>query len=460
MNLSYSIAIVGRPNVGKSRLFNRLTRRRLSIVHDTPGVTRDILTHEIGENVVLMDTGGFGLSGENSVAELTAAVEEQVMLAIAVADLIFFVLDAKEGISPVDYDIANMLRKSSAKIIPIANKIDSRENAYLADSFHSFGFGNPIIASAEHGVGEEEIRRLIANETKEFSAQLKSEKTSNDPIKLVFVGRPNVGKSSLVNSLFGKNRMIVSDISGTTREAVAVKLQVDGAKSFELIDSAGLRAQNRISTSLDYFSSLRTRDSIDNSHVVFLVVDAESGISKLDKKIASDIIDAGKGIIVVVNKWDIAQKSWKCGNLENFKSMEDFRRSFLAAVGKELLALPDVDVIFASAKTKHGMEDLLPLAEKLYERMNAKIGTGELNRVIQKAFEKHPPSTASGNSFKIYYAVQTGNMPFTFKLFCNRTSLLSSNYKKYLLNAVRRNFRMEGCPIRLEFVEKSKSSAV
>ncbi|MDR1413423.1 MAG: ribosome biogenesis GTPase Der [Puniceicoccales bacterium] len=456
MKLFYNIAIVGRPNVGKSRLFNRLTRRRMSIVHDMPGVTRDILTHEIGESVVLMDTGGFGLPVDNDIAEITTAVEDQVMLAIAMADLILFIVDAVEGVRPMDYDIAHMLRKNGAKVIVIANKIDRDEESHLADAFHAFGFGSPIVASAEHGLGEEEIRQLIDTETAEFSAQLRSAEVSDEPIKLVFAGRPNVGKSSLVNALLGKNRMIVSDIPGTTREAVSIKLQGNGTKNFELLDTAGLRPQNRVSTSLDYFSSLRTRNSIENSDVIFLVVDALTGICQLDKKIASDIVEAGKGVIVVVNKWDIAQKSWQEGDLGNFKSLEGFQKSFLIAIGKELRILPEVDIVFTSAQTNDGMELLLPLAEKLCERMAVKIGTGELNRVIQKAFERRPPSTASGNIFKIYYAVQTGNMPFTFKIFCNRTCLLGENYRRYLLNVVRQNFDLRGCAIKLEFAEKSK----
>ncbi|MDR2603220.1 MAG: ribosome biogenesis GTPase Der [Puniceicoccales bacterium] len=460
MKIFYNIVIVGRPNVGKSRLFNRLAHKRISIVHDMAGVTRDIITREIGKNIVLMDTGGLGLSGDDSIKEITSAVDEQVGLAIAAADLVLFVVDATEGIMPMDYDIAEMLRKSGANVIVIANKIDCHEKFHLSDIFKSFGFGNPIAASAEHGIGEEEIRQLIASKTMVFSSELECMETTYSPIKLAFIGRPNVGKSSLVNALLEEQRMIVSDIPGTTREAVGIKLpkrDIFGKdRDFELLDTAGSRPQNRITTSLDYFASLRTHDGIISCDIIFLVIDAESGITKLDKKLANEVIEAGKGLILVVNKWDIAQKRCRSGDLEKFNSIEEFKESFLQAARKELRSFPDVEVAFVSAKRGYGIDGLLPLAEKLYGRMNRKIGTGELNRVIQKAFDKRPPSTSSGRLFRVYYAVQISNMPFVFKCFCNRTSLLNDSYKKYLLNTLRKHFDFTGCTVDLEFIEKDR----
>ncbi|MDR2628711.1 MAG: ribosome biogenesis GTPase Der [Puniceicoccales bacterium] len=460
MKMFYNIAIVGRPNVGKSRLFNRLAHKRISIVHDMAGVTRDIITHEIGKNIILMDTGGLGLSGNDSIEEITSAVDEQVGLAIAAADLVLFVVDATEGIMPMDYDIAEMLRKSGANVTVIANKIDCHEKFHLADAFRSFGFGSPIAASAEHGIGEEEIERLIASKTMAFSSQLENVEITHNPIKLAFVGRPNVGKSSLVNGLLKEQRMIVSDIPGTTRETVGIKLpkcDTSGSgKDFELFDTAGSRPQNRITTSIDYFASLRTRDGIISCDIIFLVIDAESGITKLDKKLANEVIEAGKGLILVVNKWDIAQKRCRSGSLEKFDSIREFQESFLQAARKELRSFPDVEVAFVSARKGYGIDGLLPLAEKLYGRMNRKIGTGELNRVIQKAFARRLPSTSSGRPFRIYYAVQTGSMPFVFKCFCNRTSLLNDNYQKYLLNTLRKHFDFAGCTVDLEFVEKDR----
>jgi GTP-binding protein len=462
MKLFYNIAIVGRPNVGKSRLFNRLSRSRISIVHDKAGVTRDIVTHEISNNVVLMDTGGLGLSGNDSIEVINSAVDEQVGLAISAADLVLFVVDATEGIMPMDYDIADRLRRSGTDVVIIANKIDDQRKLYLADTFAALGFGCPMVASAEHGFGEEEIRNLITARTKDFSAQLEIESNSYDPIKLTLIGRPNVGKSSLVNALLDTQRMVVSDIPGTTREAVTVKLprheDSEDGRDFELIDTAGTRPQNRVTTPLDYFSSLRTRSSMIGCDVVFLMVDAKTGITKLDKKLVNDVIDAGKGVIILVNKWDIAQQSIKAGELENFETIKEFQESFLNAAKHELLALPDVDIVFISAKTKYNVQLLLSLAEKLYSRLTQKIGTGELNRVIQKAFDRRQPHTANGKRFRVYYAVQTGNFPIVFRLFCNKVSLLNSNYKKYLLNVLRKHFDFAGCSLRLEFVEKINQS--
>ncbi|MDR2738007.1 MAG: ribosome biogenesis GTPase Der [Puniceicoccales bacterium] len=452
MEPSYNIVIVGRPNVGKSRLFNRLTRKRISIVHGTAGVTRDVVTHEIGKNITLMDTGGLGLSGDNGVEEIVAAVDDQVWVAVAAANLIFFVVDATDGIMPMDYDIAEKLRKSGTRVAVIANKVDDAEKSYLADVFIALGFGEPIAVSAEHGIGEDKIRALIATETGKLFSNLKSDDVPYNPIKLAFVGRPNVGKSSLVNALLKKERVIVSEIPGTTRESIRIKIprstQVD--RDFELIDTAGARPQNRITTSIDYFSSLRTDGSVIGSDVTFLVVDATSGITKLDKKIANKIIGAGKGTIVVVNKWDIAQKS------HGEDDLTDFQTSFEKAVGRELLSFPGVGVVFTSAQSGYGIDNLLPMAGKLYEKMTLKIGTGELNRVVQRAFAKRQPSTVNGRAFRVYYAVQTGNMPFFFRFFCNQASLLSENYKKYLLKNMRRNFDFAGCSIELEFTEKDR----
>ena len=461
MKLVFNIAIVGRPNVGKSRLFNRLARKRISIVHDTPGVTRDIITYEIDKNVILMDTGGLGLSGKGSIDEITRAVDDQVLFAISSADLIFFVVD---DVMPMDYNIADILRKSGGDVILIANKIDTVDKSYyFLENFKKLGLGEPVIASAEHGIGEDTIRALITIKTKKFVEQQRSDEDSKDPIKIAFVGRPNVGKSSTINAILNEERVIVSDVSGTTRESIAVtipKLQNSlTGRGFEILDTAGLHPQNRISTSLDYFSSLRTREGMINCDVIFIIVDATSGITKLDKKIANEVIDAGKGVIILVNKWDIAQESFKRQEIDGYKNIKDFQEKFADAVQRELKNLPGVEVIFFSAKNKYGLGNLLSMAEKLFSKMYKKIGTGQLNHVLHSAIDKHPSTAKNGKIFRMYYAVQTGNVPFIFKLFCNNESLIAESYKKFLLNVLRENFDLAGCSIKLEFVEKERRYA-
>jgi GTP-binding protein len=280
-------------------------------VHDQAGVTRDVITHELYPDVILMDTGGIGLVDKLEFSDLVPAVEEQVSFAIAAADLIFFVVDAGSGIMPLDSDIAELLRKSKKKVVVLANKMDCLHSS--ADVFFKLGFGNAISVSAEHGIGESEIRDIISRETAEFLKQENLEEKKK-AIGISFIGRPNVGKSSTVNALLNQKRLIVSDIPGTTRESVKVVLEAQGVV-FELIDTAGFRTNNRINTSLDYFSSLRTKTSIEESDIVFLVIDATEGVTKLDKKISNIVIEAGKGLVVIVNKWDIAREQFEGGNL-------------------------------------------------------------------------------------------------------------------------------------------------
>ncbi|MDE6576219.1 MAG: ribosome biogenesis GTPase Der [Opitutales bacterium] len=453
IGFSYNIALVGRPNVGKSRLFNRLIRKRLSIVHDQAGVTRDVIMHELSPNVILMDTGGIGLVDKSEYSGLTGAVEEQAFFAISAADMILFVVDSSSGIVPLDYEIAELLRKSNKPVVVLANKIDC--SGADPDVFQEFGF-EVLAVSAEHGQGESELRQLIMSRagshiSKEQEKSSESEGPSN--IKVCFVGRPNVGKSSTINALLKQNRLIVSDIPGTTRESVRMHLS-DSCGEFELIDTAGMRTNNRINTSLDYFSSLRTQNSIQDSDVVFMLLDAEEGVTMLDKKIANLVIEAGKGLIVVVNKWDIAQE--RIDDIPGYRSIREFQEKFAQAVNEQLIAVPGIHVLFISAEKRYNIGELLPEAKVLYNKMCERVGTGELNRVIQQAFDIHPPSTVSGKQFKIYYAVQTGNFPFTFKIFCNHKSLLNQTYKRYLLNYLRRAFDFWGCAVSIEWLEKER----
>ncbi len=454
MKFTYNIALVGRPNVGKSRLFNRMIKKRLSIVHDQAGVTRDVIMHELSPNVILMDTGGIGLVDKSEYSDLTTAVEEQAFFAISAADMILFVVDAQFGIAPLDYDIAKLLRKSGKPVIVIANKIDCAQSD--AAIFQEFGF-DVLAVSAEHGQGEPELRQIIAERTKEYVKENGEvpDAGENLPIKVCFVGRPNVGKSSTINALLDQKRLIVSNIPGTTRESVKMHLS-DKSGEYELIDTAGMRMHNRVNTSLDYFSSLRTKNSIQESDIVFMILDAEEGVTSLDKKIANLVIEAGRGLIVVVNKWDIARERFNTDGIPGYSSLQDFQEKFAQAVNDQLISVPEIHVLFISAEKKYNIDTLLPEARTLYKKMQKHIGTGELNHVIQRAFEAHTPSTVSGKHFKIYYAVQTANCPFTFKIFCNRKALLSQTYKKYLLNCLRKAFDFAGCAIKIEWVEKER----
>lgn len=452
MKHTYNIALVGRPNVGKSRLFNRLIKRRLSIVHDQAGVTRDVIMHELLPNVILMDTGGIGLVDRSEYSGLTSAVEQQAFFAISASDIILFVVDASFGIAPLDYDIAELLRKSNKPVIVLANKIDcANSDPY---TFQALGF--PILAvSAEHGQGEDEIRQIITKHANEYIHPKDSDESKPKPIKICFVGRPNVGKSSTINSLLKQDRLIVSNIPGTTRESVRAHLS-DRSGEYELIDTAGMRTNNRINTSLDYFSSLRTQKSIEDADIAFLLLDAEEGVTMLDKKLANMVIEAGKGLIVIVNKWDIAQERFRADGIPGYRSFTEFQKAFERAVNDQLVGVPGIRVLFISANSRYNIDRILPEASILYNTMGKHIGTGALNRAIQQAVDEHPPSTISGKQFKIYYAVQIANFPFTFKIFCNRKILLGQTYKKYLLNQLRRVFELWGCAILIEWSEKEK----
>jgi len=544
--LSRRVVLVGRPNVGKSRLFNRLCRRRIAIVHDRAGVTRDVLPEEIFSGVLLSDTGGIGPVPEGDGA-LMRAMEEQIDAAIAAADLILFVVDASVGCLPLDFEIAQRLRRTGRPIRLLANKADVRSSPLHIDSFSALGLGPALAISAEHGQGEEALRQELQGLEKkgpeppspeaggrcrkkasgtgaesgeggrrsswpesgagapptealiwfseagavagggESRRSFQKSAPSTEPpastsgsraesggmenggeadraakpVALCFAGRPNVGKSSLVNALLREKRAVVSAVPGTTRDAVAYRLDFSPGDSgevwhFRLLDTAGVRARRKISSPLDYFSRLRTEQAIAGADVVFLVIDAPGGLTKSDQQLAARVLEAGRGLVVVVNKWDLAQKAFGEGRLEGCRRPEDFQKNFLRAIGKELPALPGVTVCFTSALTADPSAELLGAAQRLYARLSQSLGTGALNRALQQLLEAHPPAPASGRRFKIYYATQTGSFPFRLKIFCNRRERLAESYGRFLENGLRRHFHLEGCPIRFEWVGKER----
>ncbi|MDR0728276.1 MAG: ribosome biogenesis GTPase Der [Puniceicoccales bacterium] len=458
---SLRLILVGRPNVGKSRLFNRLCGRRLAIVHDQAGVTRDVLAEEISPGVVLLDSGGIGLVSDEE-AVLLRAVEEQVDFAIAAADRVLLVVDASVGCLPLDFEIAQELRRAGKPILLLANKADVGERCLQLDSFHALGLGPPLALSAEHGQGEEALRREIETWARERLRPRPEVGEGVKPITLCFAGRPNVGKSSLINALLREKRVVVSPVPGTTRDATAHLLDFSGAEGqtlhFRLLDTAGVRAKRKLASPVDYFSQVRTERALTEADIVFLVIDALGGLTRSDQLLAARVLEAGRGLLLVVHKWDLAEAALREGKLENYETLGDFQRDFIRAVRRELPSLPGLPVLFSSIQTVGGAELLLEEAQRLHARLAQSLPTGPLNRALQRLMEAHPPALAVGRRFRAYYATQTGNFPFRFRVFCNRRERLADSYRRYLENGLRKQFQLEACPLRFEWVEKERRS--
>lgn len=474
MTIPRSVAIVGRPNVGKSRLFNRLVGRRVSIVHDMPGVTRDLIVERVpGDDYLLMDTGGIGLFTEESTPKvIAAAVEEQVDFAIAAAECVVMVVDASQGCTPLDLEVAGTLRKFNKRVVLAVNKVDNEERKMNQGEFFKLGFGTPVLISAEHNLGLEFLRQEILkiigmpeNDTEMIDEdgnviEKSAAPEEPEPIRICLAGKPNVGKSSLGNCLLKEERLIVSDVAGTTRDPIKKRLEWrsrDGeTKTFELIDTAGKRAKNKFDT-LEYFSSLRTDEALARADVCFLVVDAMTGVTRLDKQLAGTLVELGVGLVVVVNKWDLARKHFKDGkSAGDYENEEEFRREFEKAVHRELFFLPGSRVIFTSAKENFHVESLLEEAVGLYARLNTRLPTGPLNRAVERAMALQEPRVVSGRRFKCYYAVQTKNKPMRIALYCNSKERLDEAYERYLKSKFYEAFDLGGVPVKFDFVGKPK----
>lgn len=459
---SRSVAIVGRPNVGKSRLFNRLIGKRLSIVHDQPGVTRDIIMEEVQDNFILMDTGGLGMRPTAmSTEEINHATEEQVDFALEAASLILFVVDTQDGLTPQDEMVAKKLRKYNKPTILVINKIDSQKHAHLVNDFYRLGFKDVISVSAEHGTHAEELLDKILHllgPLPPAPAEENEAKSLKSRIRICFTGRPNVGKSSLTNKLLKADRLIVSDTPGTTRDSILVNLDYEAPDNtswhFQLIDTAGLRPRSKVKTSVDYFSGLRTIQSIESADVVFLIIDALEGITKLDKKIGGDVLEVGRGLVIIVNKWDYALKKFAEEPLEGYETEADFRKEFVKAIRKELFFLPDSPIIFTSATEGYGIDEILRRAKGLFDRMQKKLSTAKINKVLQELMEKQKPHVVHGRRFKVYYALQVGNNPFRIRVYCNQEMRLEDSYKRYLETGFNNAFQLNGCPIQFDLIGK------
>ncbi len=450
------VALVGRPNVGKSRLFNRLAGRRISIVHDEPGVTRDLVTADLHGNFTLMDTGGIGQPPERTPEAIARAVEEQVDFAIEAATVILLVVDGKADLTPLDVQIAERLRDRGKRPLLVVNKVDSDEGEDRLDlgSYHRLGFGEPLLISAEHGRQLLDLQLAIDRKLGPPPKPEEGEAVDRR-IQISFVGRPNVGKSSLGNRLLATERLIVSDVPGTTRDAVELDLDLPQGKGcFRVVDTAGLRSKRKVGSSVEYFSTVRTQRAIERSDVVFLVVDAMDGVTRQDQRLAGDIVKDGKALILLVNKWDYTLETFRTQPLEGYANEAEFQKAYLKAIRKELFFLPETPILFVSAKTGHGVEKILEAAARLDSRLDTVLGTAKLNQTIGQLLEANPPRRIQSKRFKVFYAVQVGNRPFRIRLFCNQATRLDATYRRYLEKGLIEAFPLRGCPIQFDFQGK------
>ncbi|SEM66060.1 GTP-binding protein [Ligilactobacillus sp. WC1T17] len=425
------VAIVGRPNVGKSTIFNRIAGQRISIVEDTPGVTRDRIyakSEWLGQKFNLIDTGGIDIGDEPFVTQIT----EQAEIAIDEADVIVFVTSAKEGVTDADEKVARILYKTDKPVILAVNKVDNPETRSEIYDFYSLGFGDPLPISGTHGIGTGDLLDLIV---KNFPDKPADEE--DDSIKFSFIGRPNVGKSSLVNAILGENRVIVSNIEGTTRDAIDTKFTTDDQTVYTMIDTAGIRKKGKVYENTEKYSVLRAMQAIDRSDVVCVVLNAEEGIREQDKHVAGYAHDAGRAIIIVVNKWDTLKK-----DTHTMAEFENLIRS-------EFQYLSYAPIVFVSAKTHQRLSELPKLIKRVNANHERRISSAVLNDVVMDAIAHNPTPTDNGKRLKIYYATQVAVKPPTFVVFVNDPDLMHFSYERFLENQIRAAFDFEGTPLHL-----------
>src|SRR4051794_18078545 len=492
--MSGLIAIVGRPNVGKSALFNRIVGRRIAIVHDQPGVTRDRVTAQAewhGQPFTLVDTGGIGLlRGEKANDVISKAALEQVELAIEAANVIIMVVNVQEGVVPLDREAAQRLRVSGKPVLVAVNKVDTYRAEINTPEFAALGFEKVFPVTAIHGEGIEDLMNAATallpkaeisspdptetadGEAGELPATEDKASRPKQPLKLAIIGRPNVGKSSIINALTNSERVIVSPIPGTTRDAVDVPFEVETEgvrESYLLIDTAGMRKTRRVDDSIEFFSVKRTEESIARCDIAVLVIDAESGITEQDKKVADQIVQERRACIVVVNKWDLINdvvRKAREAEIERRQKKENQRGPKLMTtlsefgewVQKHLFFLDYAPVIFTSAKSGFHLDRLLEAVRYIAAQLQQKIPTFILNRSLQDAIERRQPVSYHGHRLKFFYATQVRPAPPTFLLFVNREDLFSDRYKKYLGDQMRLAFGYEGCPLIL--VPKSRPKTI
>ena len=434
------VAIVGRPNVGKSTLFNRLVGARKAIVEDIPGVTRDRLydvTDWAGREFVIIDTGGIRFDEGDIFAR---EIKLQAQLAIEEADVIMLVLDTQEGITPEDEQVANLLRRSQKPVVLAANKVENFDRQLEYYEFYNLGLGDPIPVSAMHGRNTNEL--LDAVVAKFAPAQEYPEDA--EATKIAIVGRPNVGKSSLVNALLGEERVIVSDTPGTTRDAIDTPFEYEGNR-YILIDTAGIRKKSRITEATERYSVIRSLKSIERADVVLIMLDASEGVLEQDQRIAGYVHEQGKASVIIVNKWDLIEKDGQTMN----KFDKDIR--------EQLKFLAYCPILYVSALTRKRIFKILELVDFVSDQHNRRIQTSELNQVVNEAMLLNPLPGGGGRKIKIYYAAQVQTAPPTFVFFANHPEKVHFSYLRYLDNALRKNFGFEGTPIRLIVRQREKT---
>ncbi len=441
----YRVAIVGRPNVGKSSLFNRLLGRRLAIVHDQPGVTRDRLAATCQQGKIpfeIIDTGGIG---DNPDPEFAEATQLAASAAIHSADLLLFVVDGRAGMTPLDQELAEQLRRSGRPLVLVVNKIDERQHELFVDDFYQLGFEIVLGMSAAHGRGMQDVVHTIETQLRETKQEEAVQQPETIFPKLAIVGRPNVGKSSLLNRLLGEERSIVSDIAGTTRDALDVRCELQGTP-YILVDTAGLRHRSRPDTSVEIFSAMRSEEALRRADVGILVLDATAGVTAQDKRIAGLLQESMKPCLIILNKWDLMHKE-DGGRMAQGEEAQKIR--------EELFFLDFAPIICLSAKTGQDVKRLATALEEVRQAADVHIGTGELNRFFKYVWENQPPPSRGGKRFKLLYATQVVpqvKRPFyppEFLLFVNNADLMTDAYEKYLHHCIRAQWPFEGLPIRL-----------
>ena len=439
------VAVVGRPNVGKSTLFNRLIGHRVAIVEDTPGITRDRLYHNVdwrGIDFTVIDTGGIILSETDPLA---VQVRTQAEIAMEEAQVILFVVDAADGMTSTDQDIADVLRMSKVPLLLVVNKADNPRLMQDAAEFYGLGLGEVYSVSAAHGHG---VADLLDEVVKLFPPDFDSEEVDEDEIRLAIIGRPNVGKSSLMNSILGEERVIVSPIPGTTRDTIDTDFEWDGQK-LVLLDTAGIRRSGKIQGTVEYYMVMRAQAALERSNVGMVVIDAGAGIKDGDKRVAGMAQEAGRACIIVVNKWDLVDPGVIYEKGKQRRPDKAKIEKFTVEFRKDCPFLEYAPLVFVSAKERFGVRHAIETAITAAQNHAHRIPTGELNRLVREATERRP-LMQHGRQFKVYYATMPRVQPPTIVLFCNDDQMLHFSYKRYIENQLRLTYKLEGTPIRIQ----------